>query len=974
MAKNNSFEEQLAKNWAQGPTPEPQQAPEPAKEPVAQTAAPAKSSSIKTSILDIFTPAKKTEPTTTAPAAPKVTNMVDVLRSASTNQTTAPNASNASNALGALNTMGITSNSMSSVPKSQGILKKGVATETQEEAKPESATKKILKQSVSKALPIQSMAKGVTSAIDSMTDFGESLRKFAADTKAKKNPYDYEAQQKKIQRDREYQEAKARHGVGEILGEKAGQAVSDWEQRVEAAQQALVQDNPDSKLAKALAFVEEGFEGAGRMIPSVLLGQAAGTVAGGLAVAGGVATDATIAATTKAATKAAESVGYLPLWTDVFSMSYDESMQSNKDPIKAGYKAFADATLEVAVEAMSGGLAGTKVAEGGILSNTAVGKLVESSGVAKLAQRLGVARAGTTLGQLSARVDAYCNTHLLADLVRTGWGEAKEEMLSEFLSPFIERATTDPTADNATVTEMLQAGLSGALVSFIMAPFGLAGRARNTNTITAEEIAQKEKSLAAEKAARESAQTEKSPVAEKVAKETAQTEKSPVAEKTAKAPSVLFEHTDNPNYSTEWKSSDLRELCRIANDLIMAGIYGLDAEVAEQYGIRLASMGDPIQMRALIGNPDLVEQVGLIEYHEGLVTEEQVRAKFDQIRAAFEEASRRMELAAKVQQATATREASQAETEEALNKYRAAVAKDIRKGVAEGKYSKEVLDEVQDWMETETEKYGRIVISDQVNNTRYSFNRDQYAEYLFDKKYYQLNSAQKRKVNDEFRAQEAARKQWQSEFAKLANEDIDRTASAKNKNKRATLSVKWMEPSDTSTSLSDMDIGLYDGDTNTILINPYYARTEEAAHYILAHEVTHYIDDVLSDDAHTGMRTKFHAALIAAMYQMGYPVDDMAERIRRSYISSYTNKFRKQGWSDEQIAKWNHDNLGRVVESEVYARMVASLFTNYDILAQVTETSEATVDMIREALEQMRSIQDNGRRLTVSRNSISRHC
>lgn len=319
----------------------------------------------------------------------------------------------------------------------------------------------VLARGAAQILP--SVGKGLTSAIDDIVDAPASISNYfqqkeaaTADTAA--NRLKSQASQAR------YDKAKSTHALGE--------GIQNWESKVDAAQQAIMEDNPDSKLAEIAYKGTELAESAGRMLPTIAVSAATGGILG--AATGATSAGAAGAAVVKAVSTASQAAGLATMGAEVYSRSMKDSIDQGASVVDAGNKAFLDAGLEIGTEMMFGGIQA-------LGKSGWVGAVSKSKPMQTIRTAVGDTKAGAILGGIASKASTFANSKigktLIGDVVNGEefggiLGEAIEEMVSEFVSPFIERATTNPDAEDATLGQILEAGLGGAILSAVMGPLG----------------------------------------------------------------------------------------------------------------------------------------------------------------------------------------------------------------------------------------------------------------------------------------------------------------------------------------------------------------------------------------------------------------------------------------------------------------------------------------------------------------------
>ena len=318
---------------------------------------------------------------------------------------------------------------------------------------------------------IPSVGAGVTSALDSTADAASDIAFRYQSALAKQTNSDRDLAAANVAR-RNYEKANSTH----LLGDN----VKTWEQTVAEKNAQIVKDNPDSKLAETAYKATQYAQTVGEMLPSVaasaLVGGAGIAAMGGkqaLALAG---TSAAKAAAVSTAGKLGQAVGLGVMAMNVYDKSLDESTALGYDFATSSKKAFGDAALEVGTEMLFGGIAG--LGEGVVsrvsknIVNRSIAKAAASDGAEQLIKMTGVEKAVLSVAKAANRVSAMMESTAFSRLASNAFGEAAEEMIAEFLGPYIERMTTNPNASNASIDQIIEAGIGGAIVSFAMAPLG----------------------------------------------------------------------------------------------------------------------------------------------------------------------------------------------------------------------------------------------------------------------------------------------------------------------------------------------------------------------------------------------------------------------------------------------------------------------------------------------------------------------
>lgn len=330
------------------------------------------------------------------------------------------------------------------------LLGKASATTKKKEEKQEyvdnnkDSNRGVIARGVKELLP--SIGKGVTSAIDDFFDAADSFI-YAYDQKQAEKSGRYSMMEKAAKSKALYQKAASKH----VLGDK----IEKWEDEVDKRRAAILEDNPTSKAAETTVKALGLGESVGRMLPSVGLSIVTGGVGG--AVVG-------------------QAAGLGSMALSVYDHSFDESMAKGYDTVQAGKKALGDAMLETGTELLFGGIAG--LGKGVVNASTTrrftemVGRVGASEAADTAVRKFGVKGAVLGLAKATARASEIAEQKTFRGLMYRSFGEGAEEMIAEAIGPFIERATVNPHASDATFSELVEAGIGGALISFAMAPLG----------------------------------------------------------------------------------------------------------------------------------------------------------------------------------------------------------------------------------------------------------------------------------------------------------------------------------------------------------------------------------------------------------------------------------------------------------------------------------------------------------------------
>ena len=136
------------------------------------------------------------------------------------------------------------------------------------------------------------------------------------------------------------------------------------------------------------------------------------------------------------------AAGYGTLGAGVYSSSMEEALKRGSDVKKSAGYALGQTAVELGTESLFGGIPG-------------LGKGLVSS----LSKKVGENTASKLVGQISKVVSGKPLGVI---------GEGFEETLATYLSPMVERATIDPNADDATLAQLAESFVTGALLSTVL--------------------------------------------------------------------------------------------------------------------------------------------------------------------------------------------------------------------------------------------------------------------------------------------------------------------------------------------------------------------------------------------------------------------------------------------------------------------------------------------------------------------------
>lgn len=171
---------------------------------------------------------------------------------------------------------------------------------------------------------------------------------------------------------------------------------------------------------------------------------------------------------------AGPAIGMSAFGSQVYGGAFKEALDRGADTKTAGDYALGQTLLEVGTETLVGGIPG--------LGKGLISKLAKSAGAKNLATKAGIDAAGKLLGKATNALFASRTGKVLLNAL----GEGGEEVIAEYLSPFIERATIDPNAPDATTNQIAEAFAIGGLMSFLLQGGGI--NLSDGRTVTAEDV------------------------------------------------------------------------------------------------------------------------------------------------------------------------------------------------------------------------------------------------------------------------------------------------------------------------------------------------------------------------------------------------------------------------------------------------------------------------------------------------------
>ena len=784
------------------------------------------------------------------------------------------------------------------------------------------------------ALP-GSIAKGTTSAIDKITDTPAYVRNLIAQSQAKKN-YATRVQSNAAKANAAYEKARDTHVLG--------QGVQNWQNKVDARRDQIVLDNPNSKVAEYTGKALQLGEAAGEMLPTVAVSALVGGL--GVAAAGGrsaiaaaeaarslgVASKAAKAITT--ASRIGEAAGLGVMAMDVYAKSIDESTKQGYDFVISSKKAFGDAALEVGTEMLFGGIAG--LGEGVVsqvsknIVNRSITKAAASEGAEQLIKMAGVEKAVLSVAKAANRVSSMMESTALTRLASHAFGEAAEEMISEFLGPYIERMTTNPNASNASIDQIIEAGIGGAILSFAMAPLG---KLQTMVGTPGADIVEKARLTYKLQDYDQNVRMMKDLIYDAVAGEDLTAVEKQMGRELTKV--------SGDNVARGLTSDYQRQAARILNDLEASGHTAVDVSNAwKSLGELYAQVSQERADAAAARIHNDVAKNTLISESESV---QKAQAAVDEAKVKFDEAVKAYDIAVNRNDGSIDTEAARkarAETERTFKNAQANLEKAIenarrgaelrlsKEGAAE-KYGQEAVDNFLASQRVKDIQRGRFYATDANGNERL-YTKDQYAAERFGgKRFSQLTKAQKEEVDAASKAyQDAVTKELEA-FAKRVNDAITQRGLG------GKLRVELVKP-----GAHKFDVGY--AHNGVIYFTQERVHTTEAADYFLSHEFLHAIEDkfISQEDA-----AAFHKTIRSAMDTIGFNYDEWFARLAKRYESSYLPRIKSEakqkGKKGKEFDSYVNQKFVKLVEGEIRARFMQTAFSSQSILQSLAvETPE----------------------------------
>ena len=784
------------------------------------------------------------------------------------------------------------------------------------------------------ALP-GSIAKGTTSAIDKITDTPAYVGNLIAQSQAKKN-YATRVQSKAAKANAAYEKARDTHVLG--------QGVQNWQNKVDARRDQIVLDNPNSKVAEYTGKALQLGEAAGEMLPTVAVSALVGGL--GVAAAGGrsaiaaaeaarslgVASKAAKAITT--ASRIGEAAGLGVMAMDVYAKSIDESTKQGYDFATSSKKAFGDAALEVGTEMLFGGIAG--LGEGVVsrvsknIVNRSITKAAASEGAEQLIKMTGVEKAVLSVAKAANRVSAMMESTALTRLASKAFGEASEEMISEFLGPYIERMTTNPNASNASIDQIIEAGIGGAILSFAMAPLGKLQTMVGTPDA---DIVEKARLTYKLQDYDQNVRMMKDLIYDAVAGEDLTAVEKQMGRELTKV--------SGDNVAKGLTSDYQRQAARILNDLEASGHTAVDVSNAwkslgELYAQVSQERADAVAARIHndVAKNTMISESESVQKAQAAVDE--AKAKFDEAVKAYDIAVNRndgsidTEAARKARAETErTFKNAQANLEKAIENARRGAELRLSKEDAAEKYGQEAVDNFLASQRVKDIQRGRFYAADANGNERL-YTKDQYAAEKFGgKRYSQLTKAQKAEVDAASKAYQDAVTKELDAFAMRVNDAITQRGLG------GKLRVELVKP-----GAHKFDVGY--AHNGVIYFTQERVHTTEAADYFLSHEFLHAIEDkFISQEA----AAEFHKTIRSAMDTIGFNYDEWFARLAKQYESSYLPRIKSEakqkGKKGKEFDSYVNQKFVKLVEGEIRARFMQTAFSSQSILQSLAvETPE----------------------------------
>lgn len=776
---------------------------------------------------------------------------------------------------------------------------------------------------------IPSVGAGVTSALDSTADAVSDIAFRYQSALAKQTNSDRDLAAANVAR-RNYEKANSTH----LLGDN----VKTWEQTVAEKNAQIVKDNPDSKLAETAYKATQYAQTVGEMLPSVaasaLVGGAGIAAMGGkqaLALAG---TSAAKAAAVSAAGKLGQAVGLGVMAMNVYDKSLDESTALGYDFATSSKKAFGDAALEVGTEMLFGGIAGLGT---GVVSqvsknvvNRSIAKAAASEGAEQLIKMTGVEKAVLSVAKAANRVSAMMGSTAFSRLASNAFGEAAEEMISEFLGPYIERMTTNPNASNASIDQIIEAGIGGAIVSFAMSPLGKLQTMIGTPDA---DIVEKARLTYKLQDYDQNVRMMKDLIYDAVAGEDLTAVEKQMGRELTKV--------SGDNVAKGLTSDYQRQAARILNDLEASGHTAVDVSNAwkalgELYSQVSQERADAAAARIHndVAKNTLISESASVQ--KAQVAVDEAKAKFDEAVKAYDIAVNRndgsidTEAARKARAETErTLKNAQANLEKAIENARRGAELRLSKEDAAEKYGQEAVDNFLASQRVRDIQRGRFYATDANGNERL-YTKDQYAAEKFGgNRYSQLTKAQKAEVDAASKAyQDAVTKELEA-FAKRVNDAITQRGLG------GKLRVELVKP-----GAHKFDVGY--AHNGVIYFTQERVHTTEAADYFLSHEFLHAIEDkfISQEDA-----AAFHKTIRSAMDTIGFNYDEWFARLAKRYESSYLPRIKSEakqkGKKGKEFDSYVNQKFVKLVEGEIRARFMQTAFSSQSILQSLAvETPE----------------------------------
>ena len=740
-----------------------------------------------------------------------------------------------------------------------------------------------------------------------------------------------------------YSAAKRQQQVAQThaLGDK----VQGFEQKVDTNVAKLAQENPDSKLASAMTKGAGYAQSMGGMAVDIGLGA---LTAGSLGVSGEVAKSV------------ANTVGLASMWAGVYDSTIDQKMDEGYDFDYASKVGFVDATVEVITESMWGGIAGTGGDDMGFIPKI-IGDVADTAPIRALRSRLGDSIAGPVLAKVTSGLAKIMDTHvgkgLFSELtVGTMFEEALEEMTSEVLDPIVERIVTgDESIENASIGQILEAGLGGALMSAFMSPV------TKLNAVAQErQERQNQAELDNYRQSDEYIMTTVNQILQDTGVKTQEQSR-------VYSDFVAFER-DNYVNKVLALSDDLKaqlEFKQYSPEMSHEEVVDYLSKVSDLYKIQSMRNMDNYHEFAFDAAQIVVSMDEKVKAATAAVTD--LQTKFNNALVQLSGNVSRATSAQKTQAAksvgfnnlSAYNEALNALIAERTNAVEAASNPDVitsklrrayDEGTLESQYGEEVAREFHNYI-AETEY---VPVRDAEGNVK-SYSRDQLAQKEYGMTYQELRDIGTTDLVDELesRFQESLTSMRRGISEEQQAEIINTLKTRLENSGVPNLNIEF------SSELKAGTPAQYDLTTKTIRFNPRYVRNAAAAEYFLGHELIHRAYAQMSGETLESFKT----GMKQAMELTGYNYDEWLDAIAAQYSSRYFEEeftrleAQNTNLSDSELADAAFEAarqrfIAEEGEEEVYARFASWMFSSRGIINALNNANESFVAQMQGLVDQ----------------------